>query len=425
MNYISILIPLITIVIAMVIIIELGTFRFSKTKLKLIITFSSITQILVSGIVLVFFGIEFYSKWYVVLIVIPTFVTFIYTSSFRDFRDIFTIVTTTFISIVISIPSIWLARYFNNSYIYYNIFRIIIFILVMPIGRKYLLQNYLLLQKEIQKGWLIFSIIPIVGSIVIYYSFYIFNGKENFMEILYIISISLLVMTIFYIVIFYMFMQLHEKYLIQEQQKILAIQNKAQLDQFISFKESSDESNRRWHDYSHNTEQLIDFLESDEVDDALDYLKKLRKSDVKAIENFCEHTGVNSILVLWNERSLKEDIKMEIKCIIPKELKIDPMELSALFSNAIENAYNACILIPESESRFISVKANYNGKRLAIGIENSCSANINFHNKIPVSKKKGGGIGTRSIIYTIKRFHGAYTFKVKDGVFLARFILNI
>jgi hypothetical protein len=39
--------------------------------------------------------------------------------------------------------------------------------------------------------------------------------------------------------------------------------------------------------------------------------------------------------------------------------------------------------------------------------------------------KKGGGIGTRSIAYTVERFAGTKFFEAKDGVFIARFVLNI
>jgi hypothetical protein len=101
------------------------------------------------------------------------------------------------------------------------------------------------------------------------------------------------------------------------------------------------------------------------------------------------------------------------------------MELSALFANAFENAYEGCLRLGNGTHKFIKAEAQYNGKRLAIGFTNSCLEDIHFEDDMPVSDKINGGIGTRSIAYTVGRFHGTKYFGVKDGVFTARFVLNI
>jgi hypothetical protein len=68
----------------------------------------------------------------------------------------------------------------------------------------------------------------------------------------------LLMMAVVFFVFNYVLNQLHDKYLLQGQQRILALQNKAQLEQFERQREAAELSNRRWHDLRHNTRQLIE-----------------------------------------------------------------------------------------------------------------------------------------------------------------------
>ena len=116
---------------------------------------------------------------------------------------------------------------------------------------------------------------------------------------------------------------------------------------------------------------------------------------------------------------------MKIVVNVPQHVDIDSMELSALFSNAIENAYHACLNLPHDIDRYINVVAHYNGKRLSISVINPCNEEIVFEDGVPLSPYEGGGIGTRSMIYTVKRFQGAYTFLHEDGLFQTRLILNV
>lgn len=87
--------------------------------------------------------------------------------------------------------------------------------------------------------------------------------------------------------------------------------------------------------------------------------------------------------------------------------------------------YEGCLRLPQGTHKFIKINTRYDENHLAVGITNSCSDDIAFMNGIPVSSKRGGGIGTRSITYTIQRFQGTLFFGAEEGVFSTRFILYI
>ena len=426
MKYLSaLLIPLITLLTGLPIIFDLARFRFSQKKVLIIFSIESLVLLIFNGTLLIVAGLDEYAKWYLVGIILPLLVVFIYTSERQDARDLFTILITLFFSFLISIPAMWISRLFSSTYLLYNLIRLALFSILFFLIHKFFREQYLLIQDEVVKGWGIFSILPVIGSGILYFEFLRYSKNGNFVEILYVTSTMIVFLSIVFGLMLYMFKQLHEKYIIQEQQRMLSMQNKAQLEHFLLSQEASEKSNRRWHDLRHNTQSVLELLESGDIKRATEYLKEHMNMPSISKVVYCEHFAVNSIMCLWVQRCKKEGISMEIMLNVPQELEIEPMELSALFSNAIENAYNSCVLIPQEESRYIKVESQYNAKRLAIGITNTLKGSVQFKDGIPLSLKSGGGIGTRSMIYTVKRFHGAYTFTAQDGLFITRFVLNV
>ncbi|MDY0289370.1 MAG: ATP-binding protein [Sphaerochaeta sp.] len=425
MDYSAIFVPLITLLISQALVFDLGRFRFPKKRLLIIFGIQLLVIVTISSMMLIAGGLTIYAKWYVLVMVVPAFSTFLYISNRRDARDVFTIVTTIFINFLISIPAMWFTRFHRGGYVHYNLARLVLFAVVFFLIHVFSRKQYLLIQDEIEKGWAIFSILPLLGSVILYYGYIQYGQTGSFMEILYILSFTTVFIASVYVVIFYLFQQLLEKYMVQEQRRILAMQNKAQLDQHILFKEAAESSNRRWHDLRHTTQTLIGLLESGQTPAALEYLKDHMGLESVIKEEYCLHPAVNSILCLWAERARKADISMEILVALPETLAIEPLELSALFANAIENAYHACLALAEDVQRFIKVESHYSSRRLAIGITNTCSEDVHFEGGMPISFKEGGGIGTRSMVYTVNRFQGAYSFGVEDGLFFSRFVLNV
>ncbi len=427
MDWSIILMPVITLVTAQITVLDLGKFRFRSKKLYTILFLELVFQVTICAAILLLFGYDAYVYSFFFCMEIPAIITLLFVSKRRDFRDIFTSLITVFISFAISIPSLWLSQVIGGkgNYLWYNLIRIIIFPFLFLLLHQFVRARYIQIQDELEKGWGVFSILPLISCLVMYYQYVIYSHTGDFSDVVVNCIFIILMMTAVFLVFNYVLTQLHEKYLLQEQRRILAMQNKAQLDQFEQQRESSEKSNRRWHDLRHGTQQLIDLLEDGKVDTALEYLKEQRgEAQVEKI-TYCMHPVVNSMLCLWAEKAKRAGISIEISTDIPEQLMIEPLELSALFANAIENAYEACLRLPLEVNKFIRVQAFYKTGRLAIGITNSCLPEVPFENDMPVSMKKGGGIGTRSIAYTVERFAGTKFFEAKDGIFTARFILNI
>lgn len=427
MDWSIVFMPVVTLITAQLTALDLGKFRFRNKKLFIILLIQLIVQVTICAAILLLFGYDAYVYSFFICMEIPAIVTLLFISRRRDFRDFFTVLITVFLSFTVSIPSLWLSQVIGGkgNYYWYNIIRIVIFPFIFFFLHKFIRTRYIQIQDELEKGWGVFSILPLIACFVMYYQFIIYGNSGDFSDVVVNCILIVLMLGAIFTVFNYVLRQLHEKYQLQEQRRILAMQNKAQLDQFELQREAAEKSNRRWHDLRYGTQQLIELLEAGNIETAINYLKEQRGEGPIGKVLYCMHPVVNSMLCLWAERARKAEIEMEIKAVVPEHLEIEPMELSSLFANAIENAYEACQCMPSESARFIKVHTQYQNGRLVIGITNSCLPQLPFENDMPVSSKKGGGIGTRSIAYTVERFGGTKFFEEKNGVFTARFVLNV
>ena len=92
-------------------------------------------------------------------------------------------------------------------------------------------------------------------------------------------------------------------------------------------------------------------------------------------------------------------------------------DLCSLFANALENAIHACEKIPAPGKRYITLKVYEKNNRICIQIANSYLQNPVFENEIPVSHEPNHGIGVKSMISVVEKYHGVYGFFAEDGEF--------
>lgn len=99
------------------------------------------------------------------------------------------------------------------------------------------------------------------------------------------------------------------------------------------------------------------------------------------------------------------------------------MIFSMILSNALDNAFNAQILLPVQQRRIRLVLKNSNEK-LLLQLRNGCAAPPVFVDGLPQSQQgPGHGYGTRSIRFATERLGGNCRFSMEDGDFLLQIIV--
>nr|WP_325211748.1 GHKL domain-containing protein [uncultured Oscillibacter sp.] len=117
---------------------------------------------------------------------------------------------------------------------------------------------------------------------------------------------------------------------------------------------------------------------------------------------------------------------MDVRGALPAVISVGDCDLCVILSNALENAFHACLLLAEAGTACtIGVKfwlQKQNG-RLFLQIVNPCREEVRFEKGLPVSDRPGHGIGVQSIQSLVKKYGGGCTFLAENGQFTLRLFL--
>jgi hypothetical protein len=106
---------------------------------------------------------------------------------------------------------------------------------------------------------------------------------------------------------------------------------------------------------------------------------------------------------------------------ISEHLPVDDMDIGAAVSNALENALNACMKMPDESGSFIDLKFIQHKKQFVLDISNSYSGTVEFDGGgRPVSNRKDHGIGSQSIYAFARKYNSSTDYSAKNGVFSIR-----
>ena len=122
-------------------------------------------------------------------------------------------------------------------------------------------------------------------------------------------------------------------------------------------------------------------------------------------------------------------IRFDIVADFSKLDFIDMMDLCVIFSNALDNAIEACDkILDDSKDKYISVNVTYINSFCFIKIENSKINEINIKNNNFITNKKDKfmhGIGLKNIKDTVYKYNGEIKIEFDDDKFVIKFIFSL
>lgn len=120
----------------------------------------------------------------------------------------------------------------------------------------------------------------------------------------------------------------------------------------------------------------------------------------------------------------REDIPFRAQLDLPESLPVDEIDMCLVLSNLLENALEASLrTVPD---RRLRVTAYLHAERLLlIEVENAFDGEVMEKGGVfRSSKRKGNGVGIRSVRHIAEKTGGASTFTYQSGVFSARVMLG-
>lgn len=165
------------------------------------------------------------------------------------------------------------------------------------------------------------------------------------------------------------------------------------------------------HDYDNIKIGLYNLLTSGKTDDAINFLNCIDNS-LKTNYSLIS-TGnpiVDAILSDKQNDIIQNNIKIIFSGNIPYDC-IETIDLCVVLGNSLDNAIEACLILPSQVKKIINIEAKKNKQLLIITLSNPVSHKVDIVNNSVSSTKEdplSHGIGLYSINNTVNKYNGFY-----------------
>lgn len=313
-----------------------------------------------------------------------------------------------------------LAMSITGSEVVYYIIRIAVTGITFVLLIRYVSDAAAMLLEKPTKSLLIFGLMPFMYYVFDYvagvYTHLMYAGVQVVTEFLGF------VLCLFYILfIFLYFKQYEEKNEAQQRNRLLKMQQVQTVKEIEAIRRSKQEVSILRHDMRHFLSSISALIEQGESQKAQKYIHEIIDSVDKTVNHrYCANDIVNTILSSYENTMTENCIHLQYKLQIPEKLPLSDIDLTAMLSNAIENAIHAVQPLAE-EKRVIELSITEKNSRILISVANPYGDKPKMSDGMPMTDDKRHGFGTQSIRYTVENLNGSCRFSVTED----RFILQI
>lgn len=156
------------------------------------------------------------------------------------------------------------------------------------------------------------------------------------------------------------------------------------------------------------------------------YIKSLL-AELSAFGDSIETNSVTlNVLLSQKVRSAREKaVRIKADLDMSAVAFVEPIDICAIFGNALDNAIEAAAQVPDEENRFVSVKGGAYADLFVVRIANSCVGKplVKENGLLRTTKENAmqHGIGLESIRRTLQRYQGVLTFHPEGDMFVLKF----
>ncbi len=189
------------------------------------------------------------------------------------------------------------------------------------------------------------------------------------------------------------------------------------------------EAKKSRHDQRHHVILLKQLISEGKYQEAEAYMDEVYQAiPFEESLSYCEHYATNALLTYYSQLAKNEHIPFDVQVSFPEKLPFQTNDLTVIFGNLIENAFQACVNDQQEKHGYrpwIRISGRYNGQNLLFQVENASlhKAEVNDQNHYISSKHEGTGIGIQSVQSIVEDHQGVFTIEQKDGLFSARVLL--
>lgn len=396
--------------------------KLNKKNLLLIVGYVLLIGVLQFGFYYVY-GLKFIEKIYPLLIHLPLVIFFCCLFKKRINLVLFVLFT----AYILTAPRKWIgeviASFYNNDLHVLIVTKMIVSVMLLVVIYKYLRPYVKRISKYSTIRITILTMVPAVSYCITYATTVYTDALYNsYMLVVGIFSVGFNCLFYFFIIAY--FIEMDKSFASQTEQTILQMQIDTISIQIEDYKEAQKQGVIYRHDLHHHLQYLSACIAENHTEEALDYITKINRAvESTLVRQYCENTSVNLILSAYATKAENSNIDIEIDAVVPMESSMNFIDMCVILANGMENAINACNKLEIEGNRKISVRCKFQNRKLMIEIYNNFEGEIRFEGDIPISTEKNHGLGVKSIVATVKKYQGVYSFSEDEDIFTMRIIL--
>lgn len=189
---------------------------------------------------------------------------------------------------------------------------------------------------------------------------------------------------------------------------------RAEKKQFENIRNDMEIINIKCHDIRHQLSQYEGRLAEDELENlknAIQFYDATLKTGSDILD-----------MVLYKRQGFCQENQIKITCLADGECLsfLTPSHQFSLFNNALENAIEAVLKLPDPEMRIISLTVTQTNGLVSINITNYFNRNCTIENGLPRTTNEDTqhhGYGTKSMQYIVQQYGGSITFDTDEDIF--------
>lgn len=366
----------------------------------------------------VFLGFEIYGDLYLLFTHLPLFIFLFMLTHYRGIKLIFL-----FLSITIFSST---AMYLSSFIIYFTHLPLLGVIpcygLMFWVSYIYLKKPFYYILEYAQNeliSWL--GILP-----VLYYVYNYYTTKYQYFTIITKINrdfwargLTLAMVLFSYCLIILFFRIIQERSSSNAVQEMISQQLHDATQQLEQLRLAEKQAALYRHDMRHHFNYLNSCILQNKLEEATDYIQQIFDVfDESKIVPYSSNESINLIFSSFYNEAKENQIAFTIDAPAKNFSRFAILDLCKLLYNGLENAVSACQLVENPEKRYIHVELYEKNNKLCCKIRNSYAVTPYFNeNGIPISNRNNHGIGVKSMVYVVNKYHGIYKFIATDTEF--------
>lgn len=188
-----------------------------------------------------------------------------------------------------------------------------------------------------------------------------------------------------------------------------------------------EETHRIWHDMKNHFTVIQWMVTSRNYDKLEQYMQTLNETVAATMPQF--QSGNPVLDALLNTKSVeakRNGIELIVNAAVPARIPVDDLDLNIVFSNAIDNAIEACKKLPQGDARYIDFSASMKNGHLVMNVKNPFAGVIRKSgDNLQSTKNEAGrhGIGMGNMRRAVEKYDGHIMSNFDDNVFILTAIM--